>query len=156
MKLPMPSFSIGLRPTSIPILIASLVVIFLAGCSPSPSGGSTETTSAKIATEAIEQDDELPEGPEQPFETATYEASAEQLLAARLPIEQTAEGWVRLFDGHTLFGWVIAGEANWRIEQNKDGLGEIVVDQGQPCLMTTTTQWSDFELELQFQSDAET
>lgn len=68
-----------------------------------------------------------------------------------MPIEETTAGWIRLFDGHTLFGWAIAGEANWRVEDHA-----IVVDRGSPCLLNTTTRWSDFELELEYQSEEET
>ncbi len=48
------------------------------------------------------------------------EANADQLLAARLDTDQASAGWIRLFDGHTLFGWEITGDANWRIEDDSD------------------------------------
>ena len=80
-----------------------------------------------------------------------YEVAAEQLLAARLPPQRCGEGWIRLFDGHTLFGWTIAGDANWRIEK-----GAIVVDAGDVGLLCTSLPWRDYELELEFQSDPET
>lgn len=85
------------------------------------------------------------------FSPETYSASAAQLLDARLPATETAEGWVRLFDGHTLFGWEITGEANFRIED-----GAIVVDQGAQCLMCSSSTWGDFELSFEFKADAET
>ncbi len=81
----------------------------------------------------------------------TYEATAEQLLAARLPLEETSQGWVRLFDGHTLFGWEITGQANWRIEDST-----ITVDQGEKCFLCTSVPWQDYELTLEFNSDANT
>ena len=73
------------------------------------------------------------------------EVSAEQLLAARLPEAEVTEGWIRLFDGHTLFGWQIAGDANWRVED-----GSIVVDQGDACLLCTSVPWQNFELILRY------
>jgi hypothetical protein len=72
-------------------------------------------------------------------------------LASRLPIERTEQGWIRLFDGHTLFGWAIGGNANFRVEDES-----IVADQGENCLLTTSTQWGDYELNLQFQCDENT
>lgn len=84
-------------------------------------------------------------------ESAQVEVSAEDLLSARLPEKQVSEGWIRLFDGSTLFGWQIAGEANWRVED-----GKIVVDQGDACLLCTSVPWKDFELSLEFKADPET
>lgn len=81
----------------------------------------------------------------------TFELSAEKLLAARLPDDQTREGWVRLFDGQSLFGWQMVSEANWRVED-----GAIVVDEGQKSFLATTSMWDNYELELQYQADAET
>ncbi|WP_231615326.1 3-keto-disaccharide hydrolase [Novipirellula artificiosorum] len=85
------------------------------------------------------------------FEPQTYEATADELLAARLDSADAGEGWIRLFDGHTLFGWEIAGNANWRIEDQS-----IVVDRGDVCLMCTSIPWKDFELTLEFNADEET
>lgn len=85
------------------------------------------------------------------FEPETHEANAEELLAARLPSDEAAEGWVRLFDGQTLFGWEITGKADFRIED-----GAIVVDRGAQCLMCTSSTWADFELTFQFNADEKT
>ena len=81
----------------------------------------------------------------------SYEATADELLAARLPLEETSEGWIRLFDGHTLFGWEIAGRANWRIQD-----GTITVDQGEKGFLCTSVPWQDFELTLEFNCDERT
>ena len=58
---------------------------------------------------------------------------------------------MRLFDGHTLFGWEIAGNINWRIEDNS-----LVADKGDVGLICTSTIWQDFELSAEFNADAET
>ncbi|MEO8495788.1 MAG: family 16 glycoside hydrolase, partial [Planctomycetota bacterium] len=60
---------------------------------------------------------------------------------------ELAQGWISLFDGETLFGWTHATDANWRIEE-----GAIVVDQGEPGLLCTTTQFSDYVLHVEFRS----
>ncbi|WP_196784374.1 3-keto-disaccharide hydrolase [Crateriforma conspicua] len=76
-----------------------------------------------------------------------YEATADELLAACLTPEEASEGWIRLFDGHTLFGWDIAGNANWRIED-----GTLVADQGEVSLLCTSIPWADYELSVQFKA----
>lgn len=139
---------------SINSLMLTALLLILPGCGrqsdvpDTPSSVSDEKSSGAAIVE--ETADETPEAAFV-FEAQAYEASAEQLLAARLPIEQTTEGWVRLFDGHTMFGWVIAGEANWRIKDMT-----LMADRGQACLLTTTTRWSDFELELEYLAGPET
>lgn len=84
-------------------------------------------------------------------EPQVYEVSAEQLLAARLPAEKASEGWIRLFDGHTLFGWEIAGSANFRVEE-----GSIVADAGEICLLCTSIPWRDYELLVEFRAQEDT
>ncbi|TWU00841.1 3-keto-disaccharide hydrolase [Stieleria varia] len=79
------------------------------------------------------------------FEPQAYEASAEQLLAARLEPAEAAEGWVRLFDGHTLFGWEMAGQVNWHVEDQS-----LVADKGEQGLICTSTTWQDFEVTAEF------
>lgn len=79
--------------------------------------------------------------------TQAYEIDASQLLAARLPAEEAAQGWIRLFDGQTLFGWEIAGAANFRVED-----GCIVADDGDACLICTSIPWRDYELLVEFKA----
>ncbi|KAA1260337.1 hypothetical protein LF1_28760 [Rubripirellula obstinata] len=81
----------------------------------------------------------------------SYEASAEQLLAARLPAEVAAEGWIRLFDGHTLYGWEIAGPANWSVKDQT-----IAVTGGEESLLCTSMPWLNFELRLQYRCGKDT
>ncbi|MGI9519022.1 MAG: 3-keto-disaccharide hydrolase [Pirellulaceae bacterium] len=61
--------------------------------------------------------------------------------------DDVTEGWIGLFDGHSLYGWRAESEANWRVEN-----GVICVDQGEPGLLRTTSQFDDFELRLEFSS----
>ncbi len=84
-------------------------------------------------------------------EPQSFEATADQLISARLPPAEAAAGWIRLFDGQTLFGWEITGKANWRVEQ-----GAIVVDAGEKCFLCTSTSWQDYQLSLEFNADEET
>ena len=107
----------------------------------------SDATAAAVAT-----------SPQTPGRTSTpaeppaeMELAAAQLLAQRLPPEQARQGWIRLFDGQTLFGWEIASDANWRVEE-----GAIVVDSGEAGLLCTSTEWHDYELTLEFLADPDT
>ena len=79
------------------------------------------------------------------------EVSAEQLLDSRLPTDVAAQGWIRLFDGHTLYGWDIAGTANWYVAD-----GSIVVDHGEISLLCTSLPWQNYELIVEFKAETET
>ncbi|MEC7566740.1 MAG: DUF1080 domain-containing protein [Planctomycetota bacterium] len=72
---------------------------------------------------------------------------------APLPISEIdlSDGWIRLFDGQTLFGWQAANEANWAVED-----GAITVSQGDVGLLHTTSQFTDYVLQLEFNAAAET
>ncbi len=130
-------------PAWVAILVA--MVITSGGCNrDTPSAPTVTLPTANTPTA------EVPSEPAA-MEPKSYESSADDLLAARLPNEQASQGWVRLFDGHTLFGWEIAGAANWRVEE-----GAIVVDSGAPCLLCTSVPWQDYELILEFNAGPKT
>ena len=65
--------------------------------------------------------------------------------------QEVADGWIALFDGETLFGWRPQPDANWRIENNS-----LIADQGEVCLLCTTTQFSDYVLKVDFRCGPET
>ncbi|MEM1224430.1 MAG: DUF1080 domain-containing protein [Planctomycetota bacterium] len=135
-----------------PRFVWTLAGIILSGCS-------SRTPSAPESGANPEQPSDLStaKSPTEPkeevfrFEAQAYETTPEEFLASRLPPSEAREGWIRVFDQHTLYGWTIEGEANWRVEGQ-----QIQADRGQVSFLHTSTRWSDFELELQFQSDAET
>jgi hypothetical protein len=68
-----------------------------------------------------------------------------------LPAELLEKGWIRLFDGETLFGWKPQGEAKWEVKD-----GEIRTDGAKPGFLMSTTEWADYELELEFRAPAAT
>lgn len=63
--------------------------------------------------------------------------------------EQTAEGWILLFDGETTFGWTSRGEAQWKAE---DGTISHVAGSGGGFL-STTSEFGDFQLQAEFWVD---
>ncbi len=90
-----------------------------------------------------------------PVSTASGAAKAERpkLLAppdASIPLthspsllteDQLRDGWITLFDGKTLFGWVANSDTKWSVKD-----GEIVSEPGTPGLLLTTSPWRDYEL----------
>ncbi|MBP89153.1 MAG: glycosyl hydrolase [Planctomycetaceae bacterium] len=122
-----------------------LGLLALAGCKPPPpatfpaAAPATAPQARKVAS---------------PVPTAEAKASVAQdptppvTEAPRLLTEdELAAGWIALFDGETLFGWKPTTDANWRVED-----GTIVVDDGKPGLLLTTTTFSDYILNVEFKS----
>jgi hypothetical protein len=68
-----------------------------------------------------------------------------------LSSEELAEGWILLFDGETLFGWRPTTEANWEVHD-----GAISVSEGDPGLLCTTSQFGNYQLQVDFRSAAGT
>lgn len=133
-------------------LPATVLLIGLVGCGrQSDAPAHPEAAETVAATVPETADTAVPAAAAVDSSPPTFEVTAEELLAARLPLETTREGWVRLFDGHTLFGWEIAAAANWRIED-----GAIAVDSGQVGLLCTSVPWQNFELRLEIKADANT
>ena len=59
---------------------------------------------------------------------------------------EIAEGWIRLFDGETLFGWKANNaENNWKITD-----GVVHADEGSQGLLVTTAEFADYELRCDF------
>ena len=121
-------------PITIRRVIAALcwiAMLTFPGCVPTPSDTPGQNGDPSDAVE----------------EEAAPESGAPQLLSE----EDLAEGWIQLFDRQTLFGWKPSAAANWRVEE-----GAIVVDDGEAGLLCTTTQFSDYVLQLEFKADPKT
>jgi hypothetical protein len=63
----------------------------------------------------------------------------------RLTDAEIAAGWIKLFDGQTMFGWKPNNEINWGITD-----GVIHADAGPIGLLVTTTEFADYELRCDF------
>ncbi len=61
---------------------------------------------------------------------------------------QTGDGWTTLFDGSSLEGWNMIGDANWELA----GDGSVGADSGNGFLVTSDS-YGDFELRLEFWVD---
>jgi len=62
-----------------------------------------------------------------------------------LPRREFESGWIKLFDGKTLFGWLPTSKANWRVEK-----GVIVADGGNAGLLLTSVPFADYELRCEY------
>src|SRR5690606_22890972 len=69
----------------------------------------------------------------------------------KLTEDEIAAGWILLFDGHSLFGWQPHSKANWAVKDEA-----ISVSEGEPGLLCTTVQFSDYELSIDFQAEEKT
>jgi 3-keto-disaccharide hydrolase len=63
-------------------------------------------------------------------------------------VGQTGPGWVQLFDGKTMDGWMPTGEANWRVED-----GALVADKGKGGHLVTKDSYKNFMIYAEFWSD---
>lgn len=124
------------------ILALGFVAAF-ASCGPAspPQGANRASADPLTVTESA-----AVQPPAAPVADSSVEASAPEpvLLAA----EELAEGWISLFDGHTLFGWTADSQADWRVEDNS-----IVVSSGEKGLLHTTTQFADYVLRVEFRAE---
>lgn len=65
--------------------------------------------------------------------------------------QQTADGWVLLFDGKSLAGWEPTSDADWKVVD-----GEIRASQGGQGFLMTTRQYADYELHVEFKAPTTT
>ncbi len=68
-----------------------------------------------------------------------------------LSAKEIREGWIRLFDGETPFGWAPRGTAQWRVENG--ALTPIPGTGG--GFLCTTSEFADFEFKAEFWIDGE-
>lgn len=62
--------------------------------------------------------------------------------------QEAADGWIQLFDGHSLFGWTQEGGAKWRVA---DGL---LIPDGDPGWLRSNSPFADYVLKLEFRTPA--
>jgi hypothetical protein len=72
-------------------------------------------------------------------------AADKPLPANQLSADDIQAGWIKLFDGESLFGWKANSNVDWKV---KDGLIEAAT--GDSGLLVSTTEFSDYELKCDF------
>ncbi len=68
-------------------------------------------------------------------------------VALRGQVPATESGWLRLFDGETLYGWAAEGEVRARAAQ-----GMLVLEASAGGWLRTTLPFADFDLVAEFQA----
>lgn len=118
----------------IPVLIIWGFGLALIGCQQSDM---PEPTSQAVETQA------KPDSDKPPAQELRVPQASGAALSNRPEIvspEQLKDGWIALFDGQTLFGWVANSETDWQVVD-----GAIVADSETPGLLLTTTKFNDYE-----------
>ncbi len=130
-------------------ILLGLVCGMLGGCSSSetPTGQNSAGTAGKSQPAADNSKSPAPEA-EKPAVTKPAIPAPEPLP---LTAEELAAGWIRVFDGSSLFGWQASSDANWQVVD-----GAITVSGGTKGLLCTTTPFSNYLLSLEFRSAAGT
>ena len=125
-------------------LVLGLVLIILGGCSATttPTDQNSPATADKSKPAATDSSDTS--NPTKPAETKPAATAPEPLPLSK---EELADGWIRLFDGSTLFGWQASSDADWQVVD-----GAITVSRGTKGLLCTTTPFSNYMLSLEFRS----
>jgi hypothetical protein len=125
------------------VLLVLIALAALCGCRSEPAAEPSEATLPSPV--AAETTGEPAASQQEPVTTAQPELAPEPLP---LDADERDAGWIRLFDGATLYGWQPAGKANWQVHE-----GAITVSEGEVGLLCTTTRFADYELKLQFKAD---
>ncbi|QDV56575.1 3-keto-disaccharide hydrolase [Rosistilla oblonga] len=141
--------------SSFKVLFLIALIGTVVGCKSEPADRPEETPAEAVekapASDAPAESEATAAMDDPESQPGVIVMDADQLLANRLPAEQASQGWVRLFDGQTFFGWQIASQANWQIDD-----GVLSVDDGEKGLICTTMRWRDYQLSLEFKASPET
>jgi hypothetical protein len=126
------------------LLMVTCVV--MAGCGVATAPNSGPPPAVEIAQPlAPETSGDVPDTASASTEVPALEAPSSD-GHNRLTREELEAGWIRLFDGHTLFGWQPNSETNWRVAD-----GVIVGEDGDAKgLLVTTTRFASYELRCDF------
>jgi hypothetical protein len=134
--------------------------VFPIGCAKRPSdtvvteSKSLETNSeAKSSTESTvaKPDEKTADQKSQPAVTAEIVPALEAPSADgmnRLTADEITDGWIRLFDGDTLFGWKSNSKLGWSVH---DGVITADSDRSEnKGLLVTTSRFADYELRCDY------
>lgn len=128
-------------------LLLLAAVSLISGCRSSEPTDNTDATESS----GNQAEDTVTVTEEKKVSPIVYELEPEALLEQRLPAEETEKGWIRLFDGQSLFGWDMAGMADWSVKD-----GTLITTSGEQSLLCTAVPWQDYEFKVDFKADAST
>ncbi|MBS0210314.1 MAG: DUF1080 domain-containing protein [Planctomycetes bacterium] len=69
----------------------------------------------------------------------------------KLSAAELADGWILLFDGESDYGWTATSKANWRVAD-----GAMSVSEGEGGFLTTTSDFGDYVLRVDFRAGLDT
>lgn len=122
-------------------LLSLLCISFISGCSsetkPASEAKSTPTEQVNSKGKAQAKPPAIP--------VVQLKDIDFEFVKPALSEEELREGWISLFDGSSLFGWRLAPDAQWRVED-----GSLVADSGAPNLLMYPFSFSDFEFRCEF------
>lgn len=122
--------SIGIRRHTVTML--ALIGLISSGCADSAQDSPvTGKQVASAPSDASSRRLRVPGQSDRPLSGSLDVASKAQLQ----------QGWIALFDGQTLFGWVANSSTDWVVKN-----GAIVSASKPPGLLLTTTKFNDYEL----------
>ena len=137
--------------TTLIILNCILSVLLISGCN-------TESDDTNSTPQEVNQTDTNPS--ESTTQDETNNSSQHPVLLGMedvppepIPLDEDLlrDGWISLFDGSTLYGWVAECDADWSVKD-----GAITVSQGDVGLLRTVTTFSSYQLQLEFKSESGT
>ena len=106
-------------------LLAGLGVLFATGCQ-------GRVSQAPVTTQPVSARQAVPKATE-PMRPLTE--------------AELADGWIALFDGHSLFGWRAHSKADWQVKD-----GAIAVSAGEKGLLCTSVPFDNYELKVDFRA----
>lgn len=134
------------------LTLSVLSLAILTGCSPDPppvdNSRSTAPTEQAIDSSAKSEQTRKSQEKQSTNELTPVIPSPEPIAVST---EDLHEGWIRLFDGGSFYGWHAESEANWAVED-----GTITVSEGTQGLLRTTSEFTDYVLRLEFKADKTT
>jgi len=142
-----------------------LLLLAALGCSPAAPPQTDKPAPPSAAAPAAKTTEEKPAAPSAPasppLSPSAAAKAAEKALTPPataecvpyvnpLSAEEIADGWLSLFDGHTLFGWASNNkEVNWTVQD-----GVITADSGPIGLLNTSVPFADYEFRCEFKMAA--
>jgi len=128
------------------LLSACFILACVVSCTEKSSTDSPPRMPAEVPTAAGTNSPPKNETDREVKPSAGESAPREPELLSREEIES---GWVRLFDGRTLFGWKPNSDTKWNVEH-----GTITADGKTPGLLMTTFELANYELRCDYRLQA--
>ncbi|MBD3674474.1 MAG: DUF1080 domain-containing protein [Planctomycetaceae bacterium] len=112
----------------------------------SPAGSKTSETAPAPERPAPEKESSPPTS-----DSTTVSVDEPETIPDLLPKEEYLAGWIRLFDGYSLFGWEAQHAEKWNVTEEG-----VLTSPGDadPSILMTTVPWTDYELQLDYKLDA--